>query len=304
MIWRFPYCISTRQGQLTGFPVSGCPPGPSQRPGGFKAGPVGHPQGNVDPGLAHLGLRLPQEAVGGHLVLEDHQDLGREAVVVGGPAGGVVAQVGGQADGHGAGPHGAALPLQEEGPGHGAAPQQAEGVGVDRARTALETEVAGGPVGRVQLRHLPPQGAGLDRQRRQESVDGGGVVQVAEQLPGPAAGDVAPVEGLVLLQGRDAPPLSRRANGGAVAAGQQGQPPVGDGQPPARSPRPGRKTVAFQGYRQLGSAGSRHAQHRRQFPSGQPGPVGHQVQGQFLGGPQHCGQRASALILVAGQFSL
>ena len=98
--------------------------------------------------------------------------------------------------------------------------------------------------------------------------------------------------GVVGVHGSGAPPLPRRADGGAIPAGQHRQPPVGDGetaaalhggfqrqfqggQPPddLRKPRP------LQPYQ------------RAQVGGGEPGPVGDQVEGALLDGTEHCGQR-------------
>ena len=81
-----------------------------------------------------------------------------------------------------------------------------------------------------QLHDLSAAIAGLFRQGGQEDEDGSGVLQVAEQLPALAAGDVAPVERFGLVQGRDAPTPPGHAQGRAVAAGQQGQSPLREGQ--------------------------------------------------------------------------
>ena len=50
------------------------------------------------------------------------------------------------------------------------------------AGAAVVAEVAGGPVGRVQLLHVPAAAAGLAVQGGDEAVDGGGVLQVPEKL--------------------------------------------------------------------------------------------------------------------------
>ena len=52
-----------------------------------------------------------------------------------------------------------------------------------------------------------------------EDVDGGGVLNVPEQLAAPPAGEVAPLEGGVRVLQGDAPPPLRHADGGAVPAG-------------------------------------------------------------------------------------
>ena len=67
----------------------------AQRPQPFQGGPVGHSQGHPDLGPPHFICRHPQEVAGGQVVVEDHQDGGNYSVVVQGPVGGVVAQVGG-----------------------------------------------------------------------------------------------------------------------------------------------------------------------------------------------------------------
>ena len=69
------------------------------------------------------------------------------------------------------------------------------------------SEVAGGPEGRIELRQFPAQGTCLPRQRRNEGVDGGGVLGVPEELADSPAGDVAPAFGSVGIDGVDAPPL-------------------------------------------------------------------------------------------------
>ena len=76
----------------------------------------------------------------------------------------------------------AALPLQEEGPFGPALAQDAEGVGVDGAHPVVVPEVAGRPAGRIELDDLPAQQGGLRGERGQEAVDGGGVLDVPEEL--------------------------------------------------------------------------------------------------------------------------
>ena len=157
---------------------------------------MGDQQGKGGPRPHHLLKRHAQEVGGRQVFVEDDQDGGACAVVVGGSMGGVVAQVGREPGGHRAGAHGAALPLQEEGPGRLAPAQHAEGVGVDRAHPAEVPEVAGRSDGRVELVDLPAQVAGLGRQGRYEAVDGGGVLHVAQELAAAPAGDAAPVPGV------------------------------------------------------------------------------------------------------------
>ena len=78
---------------------------------------MGDQQGKGGPRADHLLGRHAQEVGDGDVFVEDHQDGGLLAVVVDGPVGGVVAQVGGEPGGDRHGADGPALPLQEEGPG-------------------------------------------------------------------------------------------------------------------------------------------------------------------------------------------
>ena len=78
-------------------------------------------------------------------------------VVVGGPAGGVVAQVGGEAGGHRDRAHGTSLPLKEEGPSIVATAQDPEGVGLDPVKPSAVLEVPRRPSGRVELQDLQRQ---------------------------------------------------------------------------------------------------------------------------------------------------
>ncbi len=115
-------------------------------------------------------------------------------------------------------------------------------------------------------------------------MDGGGVLRVPEQLAGPPAGDVAPLEGAFgVLQG-DAPPLPRHGHGSPVPAGQERQSPVGEGQPSARVAGPGREAEAFEGDDALGGPLGRYAQQPGQLLEGDPGPVGYEVEGALLYG--------------------
>ena len=156
--------------------------------------------------------------------------------------------------------------------------------GVDGAHPAVVPEVAGGPPGRVELDDLPPQEAGLRGERGQEAVDGGGVLDVPEQLAGPPAGDVAPLQRTFGVFGGDAPPAPRHGDGGAVPAGQQGQPPVGEGQASACVAGAGRQAESFEGDDDPGGPLGRAVQQPGQLLEGDPGPVGDQVEGALLCG--------------------
>ena len=76
------------------------PAGCAQRSELLQGVPVGRPQGHPHPGPLHLVARHPQEVADCKFVVEGHQHQGNDAVVVQGPAGGVIAQVGGDAGGH------------------------------------------------------------------------------------------------------------------------------------------------------------------------------------------------------------
>ena len=73
-----------RQG-LGRLPFGGCAPSASQRPQGVYGLPMGDPQGHGDPPRPHLLLRHVQEVGHGDPVVEDDQDGGPRAVVVGRP---------------------------------------------------------------------------------------------------------------------------------------------------------------------------------------------------------------------------
>ena len=71
-------------------------------------------------------------------------------------AGAVVAQVGGEAGGHGGWADGSPLPLDEERMGLLFPPHDCERVRLDRAHISVAvTEVAGGSVRWIELLHLP-----------------------------------------------------------------------------------------------------------------------------------------------------
>ena len=72
--------------------------------------------------------------------------------------------------------------------------------------------------------------------------------------------------------------LARR-DGCAVPAGQQRQPPVGEGQPSARVAGPGREAEAFEGDDAVGDPLGRDAHQPGQLLEGDPGPVGDEVEG-------------------------
>ena len=109
-------------------------------------------------------------------------------------------------------------------------------------------------------------------------MDGVGVLHVPENLAPPAAGDVAPLHRGVGVPLGDAPPLPRKADGGAVPAGEQGQPPVGDHEASARVEGARRQAESLQGVDLLRSPLGRDAQQPGQVSQGDPRPVGDGVE--------------------------
>ena len=182
-----------RTKDVTGRPIACCPPRFPQRPLAFQQTPVRHEEREADAGARHLVLRHAQEVGLRDLVLEYDQDDGLHAVVVSGPLGGVVAQVGREPRRHGRRPHGPALPLEEEGRGGCSVAQYAAGVGVDGAQLSAVAEVAGCTAGRVELKDLLRARVSLPRQHGDEPVDGPGVFGVPEQLAAAGAANRAPV---------------------------------------------------------------------------------------------------------------
>lgn len=173
---------------------------------------VGYPKGNVHVGPSHRIQRQSQKMAGGDVIVEDHQNGGLNPVIVGGPLGVVLAQVGSQPGRYRSGPHRPSFPLQEEGPSDSALAQNTEGVGVNGTMPVAVSEVPGGAVGRVQLHDLPPAGTGLACQGGDEPMDGGGVLDVAEQLSAAPAGHVPPVQGFSRVARRGAPSFPGNAH--------------------------------------------------------------------------------------------
>ena len=214
-------------------------PRSSQWPKSFQGRFVGDLHGNVYLSADHLITHNPQEVAGGNVVIKDDEDGGPDPVVVGGTLRGIVADVGSQAAGHCPGPHGPALPLQEEVPGDAATAQHADGVWLDGPQPVAVAEVPGSPVERVQLHNFPPGGAGLLGQGGDEPVHRSGMLDVAEQLAAAPAGNVAPRKGFARVDEGGDPPFPRHPHQGLVPPGQEPpQPTVGEGHatPAARHP--------------------------------------------------------------------
>ncbi len=214
-------------------------------------------------------------------------------MVVQGPVGGVVAQVGRDAGRHRNRPHRPPLPLQEEGRHLPLASQHAEGVGPHRVEAVVVPEEAGRPPGRVELYHLAALATRLIRQHGQEPVNGLGVFQVAQQLAAAGAADVAPGHRGLRLDRRGAPALPGQSHGGPVPAGQRRQPPVGKGQAAASFRTRGNYQAQLpEPFQHLVEPGPPHSHQLAQVSRLQPGPVGQQVQGALLAGLQQGGQQA------------
>ena len=161
---------------------------------------------------------------------------------------------------------------------------------VDGAHPAVVLEVAGCPSGRVELGDLPRQEWGLHRQSGQESVDGGGVFGVPQQLPRSPAGEIAPLQGGLGVFEGDAPPSLRHADGRAVPTGQERQRPVGEDDASARVAGAVHEPEAFKGVDELGGPLGRDAHEPGQLLESDPGPVRNQVEGALLGGLENDGQ--------------
>ena len=111
--------------------------------------------------------------------------------------------------------------------------------------------------------------------------------QLSGRIP-PELGNLANVSG---VGGSGAPPLLGPADGGAVPAGEQGQPQVGEGQAAACGGDAGGEAEALQGRGELGGPLLGHPQQAGQVAQGDPGPVGEEVEGAFLGGLEQGGQQ-------------
>ena len=238
---------------------------------------------------------------GCQVVVEDHKHQGNDAVVVQGPAGGVVAQVGRDAGRHRNQPHRPPLPLQEEGLLLAVPFQQTEGVGAHRVKAVVVGEEPGGPPCRVELYHLAALATRLIRQHRQEPVDGLGVLQVAQQLAAAGAVDVAPGQRRFRLHRGGAPALPGQPHGGPIQAGQHRQPPIRKGQTAAFFRTRGNyQSQLPDPFQHPVEPGAPHSHQLPQVGRLQPGPVGQQVQGALLGGLQQSGQQAGRTIAGGG----
>ena len=145
-------------------------------------------------------------------------------------------------------------------------------------------------MGRVELHHLPVPGASLAGEGGDEGVDGGGVVQVPQQLAGAPAGDGSPVPVFAGIQGRGAPAPSGRSYRCAVAASDDGQAAVGQDQAAFRGGRAGGHPKILQGGDELGEPRAGDPEQPLQVPGSDPGPVGEQVDDALLGWLEQGGQ--------------
>ena len=192
-----------------------------------------------------------QEVISREPILEGDENERRNTVILDRPSGRVVAQVGRQPGGHGRGPYRTALPLEEERLLAPVASQHAEGVGLDRAQTVVEAEVARGPlrVGRVSagssrsiepVRSAPPGTRARPRCVRDCAAAGA----LERSL------DVAPnnARAYRIDQLRTPATCAVRRSQCAIAAGEEGEAAVGEREPkPSFEERRGRFNSQFAG---------------------------------------------------------
>ena len=156
----------------------------------------------------------------------------------------------------------------------------------------MVAEVAGGPARRVDLDDVPSEGTGLLGECGGEGVDGLGVLDVAEELSGPRAGDVAPGERLNGIDVRRAPALPGRADGCTVRACVRGQGPVGCGEtPPSVDGGAQGEPQACQPPDDLGEPGALQPHDAAEVCGRNPWPVGDESERALLAGFEQDGQQ-------------
>ena len=185
-------------------------------------------------------------------------------------------------------------------PGGVALPEDAEGVGADGAHSVLGGGNSGRPGGAGPAAPTShPSCAAWVVHGGQERMDGGGVLQVAEQLAGLSAGDVGPVEGFAGEQGNGAPAAPWTCSPRCGRGGPAWSVPGRSG-PAARSPlRAGLREV--QGLQEAVTTwearwGETPISPARS-PNGNPGPVADEVDGpssRRAGGRRAAGSRERA----------
>ena len=101
---------------------------------------------------------------------------------------------------------------------------------MDGAEPTVVAEVTGGVVRRVELNDVPSELPGLPAEGGHEAVDGRCVFKVAQQLAAAPPGDVAPGEWSMRVVETGAPAPACETHGGAIAASEQHQSTVGQGE--------------------------------------------------------------------------
>ena len=134
-------------------PLRATPHG-AQGPLAFERSPIRDLDRQIVQGSGWLFPKHPQKPIGGQRVIEGEQDKRPSTVIVGWPLIAVVALIGSKLGGHRGGPDRAPLPFEEERLVAFAPAEHTEGVGLNRVESAVEAEVARGPVRRVELEQL------------------------------------------------------------------------------------------------------------------------------------------------------
>ena len=120
---------------------------------------------------------------------------------------------------------------------------------MDGAEPTVVAEVTGGVVRRVELNDVPSELPGLPAEGGHEAVDGRCVFKVARQLAAPPPGDVAPGEWSMRVVESGAPAPACETHGGAIAASEQHQSTVGQGE--ATAGDTAHEAAVLQGTREL-----------------------------------------------------
>ena len=114
-------------------------------------------------------------------------------------------------------------------------------------------------------------------------MHGFGMGEVAQQLTGPSAAQVAPAEGRVMVEHGGAPALARGADRGAVASAEQSQAAIAEDEPAmAVDSMRGEQLAPLQRGRELGDAATLDAEQCEQVVGPDPGPVADPLEAALL----------------------
>lgn len=243
------------------------------------------------------------EEVRRQLILKHHQHERDHAVFLKRLLGRVAAQVGREPTRSRRGPDCAAVPLQEECLDSAAMAQYAEGVGLARVWPVLVTEVAGGTLRWIDLGQIPTRRTCLVSQGRQEPICSLCTGEIARQLAGPAAAQIAPLERLLGIQQTGAPALARHAGGGAIPAGELGPSAVGQDEPAhAFGPMCAEQVMLFQAGTELRDPTASEPKQRGQMVGCDPGQSPNTSRVRFSAGWRRAGtvQSGPRVTFVAG----